>query len=265
MILSVACFFCCCKKTEIPSYVFIPKIDVTTTSVQGSASSNISDAWVYKDGSLLGVYELPVEFPFLPGDESEIVVAPGIKLNGISATRAAYPFYTTDTLDLMAAAGASDTVFPRVTYTSFTVFDLIADFEQNTVFQNITITNSEVFEGNSSGMISISDTIETLALSNDLFVISSQTAACFLEMDYKTNHLFEAGLRVITSSGNFFVYKLTIPPRNEWNKIYVNLTPEIVQLRADSYQIYFRVVPQTQADDIKIYFDNIKLMHARVL
>lgn len=75
-----------CKKTDlVPSYIHIEKIDVSTVyELYGSDSHKITDAWVYVDGDLQGIYELPATFPILATGQHTIMVRPGIKLNGIA-------------------------------------------------------------------------------------------------------------------------------------------------------------------------------------
>ncbi|HOV12628.1 MAG TPA: hypothetical protein PLL90_12785, partial [Bacteroidales bacterium] len=73
-----------CKKTDlVPSYIHIDKIDLNTTyEFDGSNSCKITDAWVYIDGDLQGIYELPATFPVLANGQHTIMVRAGIKLNG---------------------------------------------------------------------------------------------------------------------------------------------------------------------------------------
>ena len=55
------------KEEPIPSYISIRKIDLVVPDSlkdkQGSASASISDAWIYIDDKLQGVYQLPAKFP----------------------------------------------------------------------------------------------------------------------------------------------------------------------------------------------------------
>ena len=57
-------FLCSCqvfdRPEKIPSFIHIDHFDFSIThSSQGSSSNKITDAWVYMDGNLEGVYELP--------------------------------------------------------------------------------------------------------------------------------------------------------------------------------------------------------------
>ena len=65
---SVFTVFClllssCVTENAVPAYLSIPNFTLTTTSAQGSAAQKITDAWVYVDGNLNGIFELPAKFP----------------------------------------------------------------------------------------------------------------------------------------------------------------------------------------------------------
>ena len=72
-----------CKKdvNNIPSYVSINSI-----ALSSDATDNITDAWVYIDDNLQGVYELPANFPVLAEGKHSLRVRAGIKDNGIAGT-----------------------------------------------------------------------------------------------------------------------------------------------------------------------------------
>ena len=77
-----------------PSYIHIDSISLTTDyTAYGTASHKITDAWVYVDNELIGAFELPANVPVLKSGVHNINIRPGIKLNGIAATRSYYPFF----------------------------------------------------------------------------------------------------------------------------------------------------------------------------
>lgn len=264
-LLSFALMFSSCREEQIPSYIHIPAITVAASPSEGSASSNITDAWVYHHANLQGVYPLPVQFPLLAEGNVRLIVFAGVKYNGIAATRGEYPFYAPDTIDLVLRKTIADTVFPVVRYSAGAVFDFIEDFESGSLFGKIQRSTEDVFEGSSSGKLTIADSNEVMAVTLSGYSIPFTASATFLEMDYKNNHVFEVGIRALTGSGIYDnYYKLTVPPRNDWNKLYVNFTAEVNQIQADAYHIYFRTIPQTLPDSVKIYFDNLKLIHSKI-
>src|ERR1035437_8225163 len=102
----------------IPAYIHIDKIGVKVNSdgSQGSRSNKISDAWVYIDEQLIGCFELPATFPVLYEGKHEIKIRPGIKVNGIAATRTPYPFYTIYDSIIHLQKGVRTYLNPIVTY-----------------------------------------------------------------------------------------------------------------------------------------------------
>ena len=117
---------------EIPAYISIDSISLTTNyATQGTASQNITDAWVYLDDNLVGAFQLPVKrIPILATGKHKISVQPGIKKDGIGATRTNYVFYNTieRTVNL-----AEDSITKmgtlNTTYQETTTFFLKEDFD----------------------------------------------------------------------------------------------------------------------------------------
>ena len=91
-------FFSSCRKfdgdQDIPSYISIDSMNLDTDySSQGTSSKKITTLWIYVDGNIQGIYELPVLAPILARGEHELRIEGGIYLNGIKALRVPYPFY----------------------------------------------------------------------------------------------------------------------------------------------------------------------------
>ena len=59
---------------------------------EGELNHNITEAWVYINDSIIGVFEVPFKIPVLISGMSSIKIYPAIKNNGISATKKIYPF-----------------------------------------------------------------------------------------------------------------------------------------------------------------------------
>ena len=75
------------KRNLTPAYIKINDIELNNSS-----TDKITDAWVYIENQLQGVYELPAKFPVLETGVKEIRIKAGIKNNGISSSRVFYPF-----------------------------------------------------------------------------------------------------------------------------------------------------------------------------
>ena len=73
---------------DIPSFICINEFEYAEVG-----TAKIVDAWIYIDNDLQGIYPIPNTIPILKNGEQKLYIAPGIKKNGISSTRANYPFY----------------------------------------------------------------------------------------------------------------------------------------------------------------------------
>ena len=258
----------CNEDESIPSYVYISNITLTSNSgTEGSSSSNIIDAWVYHNGKEQGVYEMPITFPILAEGTTKLNVYAGVLKNGISGTRVSYPFYAPDTLIRELNVAKTDTITPSVRYVKNAIFDFIENFENGNRFSHLKrINDAEVFEGSSSAKMEFeNDSSIVVSRTSTTYPIPSLSSAVYLELDYKSNHLFQVGITGFLGNEILSVVKLNLNPKDDWNKIYVDFTPEVNGLRADSYEIFFRVIPETQASLINLYLDNVKLIHFNVL
>ena len=91
---SLLLFSCSELDLGIPNYLIIEEINV-----DDNTTANITDAWVYVDDNLIGVYELPANFPTLEEGIHKVRIRAGIKDNGISGIRIPYPFYSSYVID----------------------------------------------------------------------------------------------------------------------------------------------------------------------
>src|SRR5438105_1721055 len=114
----------------IPAYVHIDSISLSTTSLQGSSSNKIVDAWVYVDGSLIGTYEMPVTCPVLSSGSHKLTIRPGVLVDGVAATRTIYPFYTGYDTVVNFESQKIITPVPKVTYSAAAHLSHIEDFDQ---------------------------------------------------------------------------------------------------------------------------------------
>ena len=67
--------FSCDKNTdiqEIPSYINVSKVNLLTSSVQGSNTHKITDIWVYVNDQFRGTFEIPATIPLLHKDSNNI-------------------------------------------------------------------------------------------------------------------------------------------------------------------------------------------------
>jgi hypothetical protein len=285
LIASVALLWQGCYKfsgnQEVPAYLQINSISIQTSYYdQGTNSSNITDAWVYVDDALLGVFELPAHFPVLAEGKHKLEIRPGIKLNGISSTRVPYPFYKPIIYE-------SRNFIPEITdslknisttYYSNTTFQWMEDFEgSNISFYEPSASDTAIKQtspknspdaflssySHYSGRISLTeDKPEYVGYSFNSFPMpESQGASVLLELNFKTNNFVTVGLLMQTSGIFKEVPLVILGHTDEWKKIYINLGPNIsLNSTADDYKVLFRAGFESDSADVQILLDNIKIV-----
>jgi len=265
-----------CDKFEsdqtIPAYIHIDSIFLTTDhSTQGTASYNITDAWVYVDGTFIGAFELPATFPVLKEGTHELSIYAGVKKNGIGATRTAYPFFKPFTKDVVLIPDSILSFSPSVRYYDNTEFTWIEDFEDIAVSIDST-RNSKVsvkltppgpvFEGLHSGMITLTDSLNFFEIANKDGLILTRNKPVFLELNFNTEQAFTIGIFAQSlSSVQQHPVMVVNKTNGVWKKIYVDLSLAVASFpTALEYKVFFGGFKDDGTSEAKIYFDNIKLV-----
>ncbi len=267
-----------CDKFEgdqtIPAYLTIESIYITTSlSVQGSASAKITDAWVYVDDMQIGTFQLPARVPVLQRGTRVVKILPGIKQNGIAATRASYPFYAPieQTVELTEGDTTALGVL-KTNYLPTTEFDLIEGFEGVTIVFDTTL-RSEValtltpfgspltFEGEHSGEIRMDTVGRFFECTNDKDILIP-FAPVYLEMNFNTNNTLVVGLFLYGVSVIQQVPVIYLKPTDgEWKKIYIDLTNSLnAYTGMVQFRIFFSAIQETSVDEALILIDNIKVV-----
>lgn len=265
---------------RIDSFSLIDNPDVD----EGALTHDITDAWVFIDGDLNGIYELPAEIPVLAEGMHDLLIGPGIKVSTISTLRDNYLFYQAYDERLDLEPGETITVMPSVAYrdegdnyTYLVVEDFEDSFlevEPNTnTDAEIRLTNqpSQVRSGYGSGIIQITDTTKAAWIrTSEDFVLPQLGKVVYLELDYYTQydlvigvHLNNAG--VSDENVNYLTLKASESEEVEWKKAYVALTSvHGPALNMESAYIYFLpdLLSSTKTDGI-ILLDNIKILHQK--
>ncbi len=276
-----------CEKFEgsqtIPAYLKIDTLAVRIeSSSQGSASSNITDVWVFVDDQMIGAFELPAIIPVLYTGKHKVLIRPGIKLNGMVNLRTFYPFYnpiiqnlifTPDSITNLAKKIITDkAVF--TTYTEKSYFTWGENFEDasltidstaksNVPFELTASGPPDTFEGLHSGKIVLpSDTSVFEAVTTEDYSLPKLAAPVFLEIDYRGNNSFTIGLFAITTSQVIQQPVIDIYPKATWNKIYVNLTNVVSSFTdAKKFSIFIGATKDSDVAVGEIYIDNLKLVY----
>lgn len=276
-------FFASCNKFEgdqtVPAYIYIERFSLQTDyGAEGSNTHLITDAWIYVNDQLVGAFELPATVPVLAKGSNKLEIRPGIKLNGIAATRAPYPFYKPFLInDFTFIEDSIIPVNPSTSYYSTAVFAWMEDFEDASISLNKTnqsdtnivktspINSPEALLSDFSsfsGKIQLEGDQKVFQIASfDAFELPGAGTPVFLEIDYKCDKVFGVGLfaRISTTIVNL---PLIVVNNNEnWNKIYVNLSPVVTEYgTADNFRVYFEA-DKGQDDEASFYLDNIKLIY----
>jgi hypothetical protein len=259
---------------DIPSYI---KIDTFKVSIdnfeQGSESHMITDIWISAGGTNLGVYVMPFTIPSLETGMQTLTIRPGVKMNGISASRKAYPFYEPYIVDVDLVPGEVITVSPVSTYKDECQFPIIEDFEDPGIsftYSDYTDTTfvlqrEVVHEGRASGAIFLTKEDSAFeAWFNEDLELPENATPVLLEFDYLNNNGFEVGMYLMDGGVMEWYGLVYVRPKDTWNRIYIDLgTTATYQYETDYYRISFRAIHEQEDEDVmgEIYLDNIKVIH----
>jgi hypothetical protein len=276
LLFLLAIVFCSsCKKNDlVPSYIHIEKITLNSTyEIDGTNSSKITDAWVYVDDDLIGIYELPATFPVLSTGSHKISVRAGVKLNGIAMSRGYYPFFETYNTTIDLQKEEIDTISPVVTYFPNKIqwkedfedagISIVRYSDSDTSIYKTT-DPADAFEGSFSGVANLDATRHyMLCVSDSTLEIPQNQSPVFLEMNYKTNTYLTIGMYGKLSSGTTErIPTIVLNPTDEWKKIYINLTYTAnYTVNTEGFKVFFEANKPDSLTSAKVLIDNIKLLY----
>ena len=197
-----------------PEVLQISDYVLNTTPAEGTARHKVEEVWVYSETDVVGVYPLPATVTLPGGEPQTLTLVPGIRANGIAATRRTYPFYEANRVDLDGEPTTEiDHVFEGNyvnTQALQTKVILAEDFESANRFLESTNSNVEVqriidsenvFEGDGSGYIRLdSNHTQLNAATHEQFYDLPRDRPVYLEFHYKCDVGFVVGLEVFGGS-----------------------------------------------------------------
>lgn len=272
------------KNEKAPAYIHIDKIDFKYQNIStvGNGGTDITDAWVYDNDDILGVFELPATIAVNIEGPHEISVRPGIKLNGISATRESFAFYETWRKDVEIVPFDTITLEPTTRYFTSTQLSFNENFEDvvikfdSSVFSDVAlkrtkITDQPFYLENNVGLATLTaDNPLFKVFTKDLFLVPTvSTLPIYLEMDYKCNTEFAVSailqlpgeaaqeVRLITLRSTM------VNGEMEWRHIYLDLTDYFIgQTTATGFGFSFTSVHNSSNTESYIYLDNTKVVNS---
>jgi len=271
----------CVKNNPDPAWLEINTFTLVNNpsgNVAGELTQNFTDAWVYVDSKLMGVFELPVKIPVLMEGVKKVQIFPTVRNNGISATKKIYPFTSAYEVEVDLVKNATITLNPVTQYFSNVKFTIL-DFEDaNLGFEdspsslaNITASNDpsviQSFNGNSFGRVTLTEAMNTWISATNLDEnLPRNGAEVYLEMDYYTTNDFVTGVLGINSDGVAENPNVQINAQDEstvqWKKIYIELKTIVSgSTSADYFEHSFEAILGEGKTSTQINIDNIKVVY----
>ncbi|MBC7776977.1 MAG: hypothetical protein H7246_16215, partial [Phycisphaerae bacterium] len=266
-------------KSMVNSPAYLNLKPFVVNAAGGTDWQKITDGWLYVNGEFLGAYTLPALVPVLAEGESEVILFPGIKENGIMDTPNIYPYLTKFTKKYNLTGGQTTEVQavtdydPGLTY-AFGIgrgdFDggsfIALENRDSDGVVNVELTTDGAFAGKSILMqVDTAHPIMDIATEKMVDLPTLGAPEVWLEMHYKTDIPFFLYLLSGTEERNEFVYLFNTS--ENWNKIYFNLTSNIIATEKSEQRLYFRLsLPKDNAGKYiqnsgKVLIDNIRVVH----
>lgn len=267
----------CIKNNPDPSWLeineFILEANPQLTGGEGDLSNHgLSNAWVYVDDKLIGVFELPCKVPVLITGQVRVSLYPGILKNGSSLTKHIYPF--TDSYETIVELVQNETVTisPVVRYKTGTTF-WVEDFEGSSVkLADGTNTQTSILvdsDGvnrygrvllNSGASIWSAYTKKNEDDEGFTFPLGSEV---YVEFECKNTSLIETQFIYGKSDGSVKEQtQVGVPPSGDkWKKLYVELT-EVVR-GSGGFIFWFGFsskLTEGNSEDL-VLIDNIKIIY----
>ncbi len=264
----------------VPSYITIDEITIdeaytaNITDAWGDLedyTKNITDAWVYIDGVNKGVYELPAHFPVLNDGAVEVRIYAGIKDNGIASQRVTYPFYHSYTSTEKLTIDSTIIISPIVALKE-NVEVMIDNFDGSSINFNYDTCFQKISGGTDDygdyGSLSFLDSIFVTEINYKDHPLSfdnvpQQGSATYLELDYKSDSEFLVGMYInFPNTPTLQKDLLWINPKDNWSKIYVNLTQTVSEaIGAESFSVFIRMQRDNFSEEKTLDFDNVRIVH----
>lgn len=270
---------CSKEKAPLPAWLEIDSLRLTSNYIdQGSASSRFTDGWVFVNSNLVGGFELPARVPILAEGSTDLILYPGIQVNGFSGLRSTYLKVLPFRQQVNFVPGQTVKLNPVFQYDTLVQFPLLEDFEGNsgelfikspgTSGEYIRVSNSPqiAYEGNSCALIRHNGAESTLAQIEALnwLTLPKGGMGIFFEFNFRANTSFVVSLLCRPSDGGP-VQKLGIVGLNAsetWKKIYITLSPTVNNFTTgNQFKPVIGMARQPEIPVQEVFLDNIKVLY----
>ena len=270
----------CIKNNPDPSWIKVTDwallSNINYSGEEGQLTKNLSEAWLYVDDELVGVFQLPFKIPILKSGGVTIKLFPAIKNNGIAATKKVYPFMETYETSGVLIKNDTLTINPTTKYKDnliFTIEDfedintnLVNDPNTSTASYSLQNTNLQWFNGNFYAHVELNAVDSSWVAYTNWISYIPKGKEVYLEIDYRNTNNVVTGLIAISPSGTLPNPHITLQTQDAstvvWKKIYLDLR-EMVGASANGayFEHSFEAYLDEGLSNTEIEIDNIKLIH----
>ncbi|MCB0660854.1 MAG: hypothetical protein KDC04_07960 [Saprospiraceae bacterium] len=261
------------NEAPIPGYIKVTSVGVEPFGNANEETHNITDLYVFLDGQIQGVFPLPAQIPiFEPTKNQELTILAGIKNNGVGANPVFYPFYKSivrdivldplETLELPLSFKYVDNAKLGY-YDNFESINSIFTHVVGSVQGSIKRDNTTSTVGQYCGKITLDSGSPSLQLTPTNHIRESEIigGSSYVEFDYKGDGVINVGVLKRNGTNEAVNYKVLVPCKSEWNKIYVEFTAELAAKDFDDYAIVLGFTRKESNNSATIYLDNFKHWH----
>ena len=273
-------FSACVKNNPDPAWLQVNEWTISANPSlsleEGELTENISEAWVYINDEVIGVFQVPFKIPILKEGNVTFKIFPAIKNNGISATKKIYPFLKEYVINGTLVKNQVFTINPTTQYKDNLSF-WIEDFEDlsfqitddpNTSAAKMDKDNLDLqwFNGNAYGKVVLNAEDSTWIAYTSEQLNLPKGKECYLEIDYKVTNNVTTGLIYVTSESTTNNVHIRLnaqkPDVAVWKKIYIDLRELIGNSPSGSVfsQSFIASLDEENTEGI-ILIDNIKVIH----
>lgn len=279
LFLLIGSLFACKDEPEqIPAYLLLQPYTVNAPG--GNAWQKITDGWLYINGEFLGAYTLPATVPVLAEGETEIILFPGVKENGIVNTPNIYPYLTRYTKTVTLSGGQTTEFKPVTDYDPDITYAFgigRGDFDGGSFIGlenrdtddsiNVKITADGALAGQCLLMqVDTAHPVMDIATEEMENIPTLGAPEVWLELHYRCDVPFF--LTLLSGPGEIYTPVFQFNPAAEWNKIYINLTGTISGTQQSVQRLFFRLsLPRSQETGTfsqpsgTVHLDNIRVVH----
>ena len=272
-------FTSCVKNNPDPAWLEVKEWTLQANpdlvNIEGELSHNFSDAWVFVNDKVIGVFEVPFKIPILQSGNCNIKLYPAVRNNGISGTKKIYPFVEKFEINTELIQNKTLTIEPVTKYSSYAQF-WIEDFEDAALKINTDATSADtmivgndpqIMKWNRYGIVTLNsiDTNWVAYTTDELALPKGQEV--YWEIDYYNTNAVTTGVIALSNSSapknnEYIRLNAQNPSSVKWKKVYLDLK-EIVTNSSGSNS--FLMSFQSKLDDGDsegiIVIDNIKVIH----